>query len=514
LKKDPTSAALRVKIAEVLLGLGRAKEAAELLARARRIRPELADIHLMQALVAMERSRYAEAEEALGRAKQRAPEWAHIYWSEARLYRLWEKPHLQEEAYEKLLQLDPDDASAVMTYARFARLQQNPGKARALLEQLLRAVPWYGDAHVELAYLEVEAGDLKKADFHLAKALRINDDEPRIALLLWRLRLLRGDKPSALRLLDRLEVHGSAAYRVFAAKRYLALGLIDQASKQAEKAVEMMPGGGDPLMVLSEVALRRGDVFRAVSLATKAAAKGAEEGGDGEPGPDVLATIYARADRCAKGDRALEKLYRAHPRSIGFLAAWALLEAECRREGNAAELLRKKVVSGGMKPDEVYRLAYVLEAGGEWRQAVRLVKRLMVRDPDEVQALNFIGYTWAEQGVNIDASLVMLRRALRIAPLDPYLMDSLAVALSNTGSYERAADLLWKAHRLLPFDPDLLFHLGRVQEKRRKKRSAVRLYRRALRSKPLPRLRTKIESRLARLARLGGDHVESKGQTK
>jgi Flp pilus assembly protein TadD len=123
----------------------------------------------------------------------------------------------------------------------------------------------------------------------------------------------------------------------------------------------------------------------------------------------------------------------------------------------------------------------------------------MVRDPDDIQALNFVGYTWAEQKRNRRESLKILRRAHRISPLDPYLMDSLAVAMANASRLERAATLLWRAHRLMPFDPDVLTHLGRIQEKRDKRASAHRLYRRAISVRPLPRLRQEIESRLSAL---------------
>ena len=74
--------------------------------------------------------------------------------------------------------------------------------------------------------------------------------------------------------------------------------------------------------------------------------------------------------------------------------------------------------------------------------------------------LNYLGYSWVDQGVNLEEAFKMLRRAVDQRPNDGYIVDSLGWAHFKLGQYDEAAQTLEKAIALKPADPVLNDHLG------------------------------------------------------
>jgi len=43
--------------------------------------------------------------------------------------------------------------------------------------------------------------------------------------------------------------------------------------------------------------------------------------------------------------------------------------------------------------------------------------------------LNYLGYSWVDQNMNLDEGFNMLRRAVELRPTDGYIVDSLGLSL-------------------------------------------------------------------------------------
>ena len=74
--------------------------------------------------------------------------------------------------------------------------------------------------------------------------------------------------------------------------------------------------------------------------------------------------------------------------------------------------------------------------------------------------LNYLGYSWVDQGINLDEAFKMLRQAVDLRPTDGYVVDSLGWADYKLGHYEEATRELEKAIELKPADPVVNDHLG------------------------------------------------------
>ena len=81
-------------------------------------------------------------------------------------------------------------------------------------------------------------------------------------------------------------------------------------------------------------------------------------------------------------------------------------------------------------------------------------------NPDNAPALNYLGYTWAEQGIRLDEAESLILRALEISPNDGYYIDSLGWVYYQRGEYEEAIEQLERAMDLASDDATIAEHLG------------------------------------------------------
>ncbi len=74
--------------------------------------------------------------------------------------------------------------------------------------------------------------------------------------------------------------------------------------------------------------------------------------------------------------------------------------------------------------------------------------------------LNYLGYSWIDQGVHLEQGMDMIRRAVEQRPDDGYIVDLLGWAYFKTGNYDEAVKNLERAVELKPEDPTINDHLG------------------------------------------------------
>ena len=97
-------------------------------------------------------------------------------------------------------------------------------------------------------------------------------------------------------------------------------------------------------------------------------------------------------------------------------------------------------------------------------QAIATFRKVLQMDPDHAEALNALGYTYAEQGIYLDDAIRMIRRAIAIDPSNGAYEDSLGWAFYKKGSYAEALTALQKAATQIQ-DELLDQHLAIVQKK-------------------------------------------------
>ena len=80
--------------------------------------------------------------------------------------------------------------------------------------------------------------------------------------------------------------------------------------------------------------------------------------------------------------------------------------------------------------------------------------------PDQAHVLNYLAYSWVDQGVNLDEGLEMLKKANELRKNDGYIIDSLGWVYFAKKNYDEAEFFLQRAVELMPLDPIINDHYG------------------------------------------------------
>jgi len=211
---------------------------------------------------------------------------------------------------------------------------------------------------------------------------------------------------------------------------------------------------------------------------------------------DARIQIVSILESQGRFDEALaeiEALREVRPdRQLDFYAA-GLRISTGDFEGGVA--LLESLLDGSDADTEIYyQLGVQYGTAGHHEEALQYMQQVLDADPNNVNALNFIGYSWAERGENLAEAEALIRRALEISPDDGFITDSLgwvyyrmAESLFEESRKEEAMQLLDRAQRrlvqaaeLTGGDPVVSEHLGDVLLLRGDKEGALERYEEAV----------------------------------
>lgn len=108
----------------------------------------------------------------------------------------------------------------------------------------------------------------------------------------------------------------------------------------------------------------------------------------------------------------------------------------------------------------LYARGIAYERSKQWQNAENDFLRALELSPEQPFVLNYLGYSWVDQGKNLDRAKGMIERAVQLRPNDGYIVDSLGWVLYKIGEYDGAARKLERAVILRPEDPTINDHLG------------------------------------------------------
>lgn len=95
-----------------------------------------------------------------------------------------------------------------------------------------------------------------------------------------------------------------------------------------------------------------------------------------------------------------------------------------------------------------------------WPDAEEDLKMALKLSPDQPLVLNYLGYSWVDQGLHLKEAMDLIRKAVKLKPDDGYFVDSLGWAHYRLGEYKKAVKQLERATELRPEDPVINDHLG------------------------------------------------------
>ena len=191
----------------------------------------------------------------------------------------------------------------------------------------------------------------------------------------------------------------------------------------------------------------------------------------------MRATLLARQGKLNDGLKLIRAASAGTPAEQRFkLLTEVQLLIDEKRLGEAREVLGKANAENPDDVELVYQEAMVDERLNRLEDMERLLRRILVLQPDNSQALNALGYSLADRNLRLDEALTMVRQAHELSPADPFIVDSLGWVEYRMGHFQAAATLLAQAYSSRK-DTEIAAHLGEALWADGKREEAARVLR-------------------------------------
>ena len=354
------------------------------------------------------------------------PEDAQTYLHMAEIYRKTGKFDLALENLKKVESMVQDSIEVPYNIAAVYQVQGRYDEAIQVLQPLLKKTE-----KPDNSYTQGERSNRAVFLERLGTIYRENDND-QLALETFRKMLTLGDENAVRGYQQIIDTYREA-------KQW------QQATDAAKEAVQKLPNDRGLKMVYAAQLADMGQPDAGLQQ-VKAQLKGTPE--DREV-YITLAQMYSRLKRWPEAEEALDKAERL-----------------------------------STKPDDKQYVDFLrgstYERQKKYEQAEEMFRKVLVSDPQNATALNYLGYMLADRGTKLDEALNFIKKAVDLEPANGAYLDSLGWAYFRLGKYELAEDNLIKASQRIGTDPTVQDHLGDLYQKTGRLKLAAAHWERAL----------------------------------
>ena len=306
-------------------------------------------------------------------------------------------------------------------------LQQSKSNAIAIafFEDFLKRNPRAMDVRLNYARMLVSEKKYTEARGEFQALLKEFPDNPDVALAVGLLSLQLGDFDAAeTQLLRALENN----YKDLDAVRFY-LGQANEERKRFDEALKWYGSvaGGDQFV----------------------------------PSRARYAGVLVKQGRIADARSYLQAAGRNAPERLQFI----LVEAQLLRDANdfrgAFELLGRAVEANPNSAELHYDYAMLAEKVERFDVLETSLRKVIQLKPDHAHAYNALGYTFADRNIRLQESYTLIEQGLKLAPEDPFILDSMGWVLYRMNQNDTALTFLKRAYETRA-DAEIAAHYGEV----------------------------------------------------
>jgi tetratricopeptide (TPR) repeat protein len=361
---------------------------------------------------------------------------------------------------------------------RLAQKKGNDKEAIAYFKLALDKNPGFASAMTELAILYEQIGQPALAEKSYRQLIKIRPDANMPKARLSRILLKSGRRQEAIGLLKEIsgQARDQAQAGVLIGLVFVEESMLNEAVAEFKEVLKTSPDNDQARYLLASVYLEQGKQAEAKELLLKIPAR-SEQYVDAQL---FLSSILVKDDQTAEALKLLRSARHGSPGSPQLLVASAILLESLKRFNEARETYLEGLKFFPESAEILFRLGALEDHLGRPAEGVKSLRRAVAIDPNFVEALNYLAYTWAERGENLNEALSMAIRANNLRPDSGHIVDTLGWVYFMMGDVKKALPLLDRAARLSNFDPVILEHLGDALVKSGRRGEAVRAYERAI----------------------------------
>jgi len=479
--KDKSAVLPRIQLAELLLRRGQirqAKKQVDILLGMHGIPPEsMTKIRLLHAQILTANGENFAAIEILQQLLRKTPE---SFATRMMLIRLMEKEGRFDEAH-RIIRAGIKTGSNIRLHHIDAELYMRQGKlkkAKQVLEKLRKLASDQPGPVLMLSRLAVRQRDLIEAESILRTFLSRHPEALSVGNALGRLLVQQKRGKEAIIIYEDISRRISKNAEVLT-----ALGLLYYQQKDFQLAASRFREA------LTKRSSSQARFYLAASLEamgkkTEAKKNYRQIKRNAANFTDAQLRLAAMDMQAERTDAALSRLRTIIKGNLRAENAYVLLSSALLQQKKYRRLLTETEAALALPKVSVQLLlnrAAAFEGLKQYEEAANQIRKLFLIEPENAEALNFLGYLYAEQGVRLDEAEGLILRALKQKPGNGYYLDSLAWVHYKHGEYDKALTFQRKAVGKIPDDPIMQEHLGDILWKAGKSDAARAAWKKALR---------------------------------
>jgi len=502
IQMDPSSAFLHSAVGEIKLKIGQTAEAFEYLKKAIQFDPSYRPPFVMAGSLMAAAGKDWDAAEYLRKAVKLDPSkedaYLHLAISLTRLYEY-------EEAVTTLKNLIKLSNDSVLGYYYLGKTYSHMKlhrDAAGYFSKALELRPEFTQAAIDMAASYEALGDIPRA-IEIYKRV-VGNDEDKITVLQRLIQLLIQQRrfEEALTYLHIAADNGYGGPEVIRkiGLIHLELEQFDEAIKVFNSMLEKDPNAEQIRLYVGIAFEEKGELDQALSQFKRI---------DSHNNMPVyieaighIAFILKEQGKPLDAVDALKESIKEHPDELelymklsSLYDALDLTDAGIRLLYDAEKIFPKD-------PRLQFRIGVIYDKQGKRAESIERMKRVIAQNAKDAQALNFLGYSYAEMGINLDEALSYLKQAIAIRPNDGFILDSLGWVYYRMKQYDEAVRYLEAAVALVEDDSTIAEHLADVYNARHEKGKAIKMYKKALEIEPD---RKELSNKIKQLK---GEHLE------
>lgn len=470
---DPESRYILRRLPVLLIRMGKLQGAAQWLRTAIEKYPDELQDRLLLARLDIRNNEIAEAIDLYNELITLDPKDETLLLRLGYLYSEQNRLVEAEQTFKKALAINPE---SLFTYLYLARLATQTNKMKEAEKWYLKAlsINWSTELAFEVANFHEKQKNYKKAESQYRSILERQPEAIQAGLGLVHALLLQDNEQEAMAVLLDLRKNSAdpSQIDIMSARLYLSAKQFDKAA-EILKRLTLNGDAPEAAYMLAVIYYQQKKIDESMALLLTI----------GEEATQFEDSIYLRVRilmERQQDNKAIELIKETlNNQDFGDPGLYTLLASlymEQKQIQKGYDILDTALLQF---PDNVqiyFEYGLLLEQDGLQQKAIALMEKVLELDADHAEALNYLGYTWADNNINLNKALEYVQKANRLKPDNGYILDSLAWVYFRMGNLDLAVQEILKALTLEAEDPNIHEHLGDIYQRQGQQQKALQAF--------------------------------------
>ncbi|MCQ8106272.1 tetratricopeptide repeat protein [Methylomonas sp. SURF-2] len=374
------------------------------------------------------------------------------------------------DVLEDLNGLHPDQPNLLFLQAMLASILHDNQLAQQKVTQVLELQPDWNRAIIFQAQLAGRAGDMDKAREFLEKAVKQSPDDKQLRKMLLEVLVNAGAYDDAIKLyqtvLDESPDDGEALFTV--ALIHMQQNKLDKAEGYFEKVLDKTEWEGRASFYLGKIEQERQNPNKALVWFDRA-----EANGYGFEADMAAVSLLLGQKDLSQAEARVKAMDGKYPEQhLRILMMKAELYNQWGKYGEAYDVLNLALKDAPDNRDVLYTRALIAERLDKLDVVESDLLKILEKNPDDVGALNALGYTLTDRTQRYDEAEKYLLKAIQLQPDEAVIVDSYGWLQFKRGKLDLALEYLKKAYdkqrenEIAAHIAEVLWAMGREKEAR------------------------------------------------